>query len=475
MKKFLVVFLSCFAIFYMSSLVSFAQEDEIEVSQLTIVIDGKEKPQMDGSASSALVKDGRTFLPLRVLMTDLGIPDDDKHIIWNGQERSIKVIKDSTVISLQIDSKTVYINDKEDIIDAVPFIYKDTTYIPLRFVSQSLGKKVVWNEEYKMILIADEAKFNKTREALDNVKKSMEAVKFFSANVTAEFYGYEKRRESLDLKVNKEEKILAMNYEAETFSEDVYRLEKGEGICYNEKAYKKNYILNKWQEFDTNMAFEGILEQFADEGLLKLDDALCASLDMDVEDNEVKFTGSILLDNAMGDFSFVMFESPNYFEMIIDKNTNYVKSIKLLVEDLESENLGVVGTISFSQFNEMVKIDIPKESDIYVAEEIFDKGDYYQGNNLQKAITAYMVDSGDSELKYLGDEVNEIIVNLQKEIKINETLYGPYLMNPLGDKEPVAQSYKPSGKNTCWNIEIDSKRIVVIVSPSETDKLTINN
>ncbi|WP_010246716.1 copper amine oxidase N-terminal domain-containing protein [Acetivibrio cellulolyticus] len=473
MKKSLVGFLLCFAIFNMFSFLSFAQGGEIEVSYLTVVIDGKAKPHTNEDLNPALVKDGRTFLPLRVLMTDLGIPDDDKHIIWNKQERSIKVTKDSTEISLQIDSKTVYVNGKEEIIDAAPFIYKDTTYIPLRFVSQSLGKKVVWDEQSRVVLITDNSKFYKTRESLDSVKKSVESVKVFSANATLEWKDNENVTVLLGLKIDKEKEIVNMKIETETFGNDSYRLEKAEMIYCNGKSYNKNYFLNKWKESNSsNKDIELILKEFGVEGLYKFDDTLCAYLDMEVGENEVKFTGTIIIDKAIGDLFGSMSGSPKYFEMIIDKNTNYIKSIKVTIQDEESKNVCGVQTISFTEFNEMVKTDTPKESDIYVDKEALDKYNYRLGLNLQKALVAYVVDTGDSELKCLGDDVDEIIVNLQKEVKVGDKLYGAYLLNPLGDKEPIAQSYKPAG--VCWNIEVYPANMNVKVTPSETDKLTIN-
>jgi hypothetical protein len=319
----------------------------------------------------------------------------------------------------------------------------------------------------------DNSKFNKTRESLDSVKKSMESVKSFSANATLESNDDEKLRVLVGLKIDKEKEIVNMNLETETFGNDRYGLEKAEIICCNRKTYNKNYFFNKWQESNSSDAdIEEILNEFGVEGLYKFDDTLCASLDMDVGEKEVKFTGTFITDKAMGDFLGSMIGSPKYFEIIIDKNTNYIKSIKYTAQDTESKNVSTTQTINFTEFNEMVKLEIPKESDIYVDKEAIDKDNYRQGLNLQKALVAYMVDTGDSELKYLGDDVDEIIVNLQKGVKIEDKLYEAYLQNPLGDKEPIAQSYKPTG--VCWNIEVDSANMNAKVTPSEIDKLTIN-
>ena len=41
-------------------------------------------------------------------------------------------------------------------LDVPPAIIDDRTMIPLRAVAESLGKKVYWNGEHELILVADE-------------------------------------------------------------------------------------------------------------------------------------------------------------------------------------------------------------------------------------------------------------------------------------------------------------------------------
>jgi len=33
----------------------------------------------------------RTLLPLRAILVELGVPNDDDHIIWNSEERSVRI------------------------------------------------------------------------------------------------------------------------------------------------------------------------------------------------------------------------------------------------------------------------------------------------------------------------------------------------------------------------------------------------
>jgi len=38
---------------------------------------------------------GRILLPFREILKNLGVPDDDKHIIWDGKNRTVTVKKDN--------------------------------------------------------------------------------------------------------------------------------------------------------------------------------------------------------------------------------------------------------------------------------------------------------------------------------------------------------------------------------------------
>jgi len=86
-----------------------------------------------------LVKD-RTLAPLRVLTESLGGTVD-----WFESTRSITIHKDNDVINMKIGSKSVTINGEQRTIDVPPDIYNNYTYLPLRFVAETLGARVSYN------------------------------------------------------------------------------------------------------------------------------------------------------------------------------------------------------------------------------------------------------------------------------------------------------------------------------------------
>ena len=103
-----------------------------------------------------IVVDGRTLLPLRALLTNLGVTNDNEHIIWNGAEQSVTVIKDSTKIYLAVGTTNAKINDAAATIDVAPINYKSRVYIPARFVAEAFGMNVAWDAGTKSVLITSQ-------------------------------------------------------------------------------------------------------------------------------------------------------------------------------------------------------------------------------------------------------------------------------------------------------------------------------
>jgi hypothetical protein len=138
MKKISFVLLICILSFSFSG---FTVEPNVSIQEVPNI-----KVEIDGNVityNSPLISvSGRTLLPLRELLVSLGVPNDDAHILWNNEQRSVTINKDSTKVFLKIDDSTAKLNDAEVTLDAKPILYKGKSYIPIRFVAQCLGKAV---------------------------------------------------------------------------------------------------------------------------------------------------------------------------------------------------------------------------------------------------------------------------------------------------------------------------------------------
>ena len=95
----------------------------------------------------------RTVLPIRALVEALG-----GGVYWNGKEKSVTLILNNRQIVLWIGKSEAYVNSRIVWIDAnnhnvKPIIINGRTMIPVRFVAESLGCKVLWNGKTKQVTI----------------------------------------------------------------------------------------------------------------------------------------------------------------------------------------------------------------------------------------------------------------------------------------------------------------------------------
>jgi len=93
-----------------------------------------------------IVQDGRVFVPLRGVFETLGasVVYDAGTITATGNGRDIE---------LHIGSTQATVNGQDQTIDVAPFIVGASTYVPLRFVSESLGANVNWDENNRIVAI----------------------------------------------------------------------------------------------------------------------------------------------------------------------------------------------------------------------------------------------------------------------------------------------------------------------------------
>lgn len=173
MKKLIIsIFIIAILLLTLEGTIFAVDTDRIlEVPNFKIIMDGKLTEYADVPICTA----GHTLLPLRELLVNHGVPNDDEHIIYNDNEKSVTVIKDQTRIYLKAGNKTAFVNDQPLKLDVAPVIYNKNqrTYIPLRFVAEALNKKVVWDGSAKAIFICDTAKFNGIKQILDRSNEAM--------------------------------------------------------------------------------------------------------------------------------------------------------------------------------------------------------------------------------------------------------------------------------------------------------------
>lgn len=93
-------------------------------------------------------KHDRTLVPIRFIAENMGA-----EVEWINDERKVIIEKRNDVIELQISQNSAKVNDNIIAFDTYPSIHGDRTMVPLRFVSETLGAKVEWDNKTRSVHI----------------------------------------------------------------------------------------------------------------------------------------------------------------------------------------------------------------------------------------------------------------------------------------------------------------------------------
>lgn len=108
---------------------------------------------MDGAAvqfkqGEPVVEKGTTLVPMRPLMDKLGVV-----LVWNGKSGTVTGTKNGLAFTLKTGSQTAVVNGAVRKLDAAPRVVRGTTYVPLRFVAETIGYKVAWDAKNNAIAL----------------------------------------------------------------------------------------------------------------------------------------------------------------------------------------------------------------------------------------------------------------------------------------------------------------------------------
>lgn len=98
------------------------------------------------------IANDRTMVPLRVISENFGA-----NVIWSAENRTVTIQGENTELILTLDSTSAVLNGETITIDAAPTISNDRTMVPLRVISEALGKSVEYVQPSAQILITDNA------------------------------------------------------------------------------------------------------------------------------------------------------------------------------------------------------------------------------------------------------------------------------------------------------------------------------
>ncbi|MDF1618691.1 copper amine oxidase N-terminal domain-containing protein [Petrocella sp. FN5] len=99
-----------------------------------------------------VIKEGRTLIPVRAITEAMGAT-----VTWNSEEKLVTIVKDDKTIVFDLINNITYVNDVEVPIDVPAGLMNNRTMVPLRFIAENLGLKVIWDEEAQTIEVDEES------------------------------------------------------------------------------------------------------------------------------------------------------------------------------------------------------------------------------------------------------------------------------------------------------------------------------
>ncbi len=99
-----------------------------------------------------VIVDGRTLVPVRAVVEKMG-----GTVSWLAETQTAVLELDGSKIELTIDSTTALLNGETKVLDVPPQIIGERTLMPIRFIAESFGFDVAWEDATKTVVITKAA------------------------------------------------------------------------------------------------------------------------------------------------------------------------------------------------------------------------------------------------------------------------------------------------------------------------------
>lgn len=114
---------------------------------------------------SPVIISDRVMVPMRGIFETLGAK-----IGWEESTKMVLATKGEQYVSVQINNPDAFLNGEKITLDAPPQIINSRTMVPIRFVAESLGCKVDWDDTSKTVIISTDASTTETIKKVAIVK-----------------------------------------------------------------------------------------------------------------------------------------------------------------------------------------------------------------------------------------------------------------------------------------------------------------
>jgi hypothetical protein len=93
----------------------------------------------------------RVMVPVRGVFERLG-----GEILWDQRTRTVTGAEGDNKFTLRVGRRQAFVNGQRVPLDAPPRVVNGAVYVPLRFVSEAMGAKVVWDNTNRTVVVTDD-------------------------------------------------------------------------------------------------------------------------------------------------------------------------------------------------------------------------------------------------------------------------------------------------------------------------------
>lgn len=130
---------------------AFALVSVAAANRLVVVVDGK--PVEFKGGAQPMVHHGRVMVPMRGIFEALGAT-----LTYDPTTRTVQATRGNEAVELTFGSKIAKKNGAEILLDTPPTIIKNVTYVPMRFIAESLGAKLSYDKaNMRLTVVTDPA------------------------------------------------------------------------------------------------------------------------------------------------------------------------------------------------------------------------------------------------------------------------------------------------------------------------------
>lgn len=101
-----------------------------------------------GRGTVPIIENDRTLLPVRAVIEAVGGTAE-----WDDGTQTASLNYNGDTVRLTINSADAYLNDAQQTLDVTPVIVNDRTMLPIRFIAESFGFTVGWEQETQTVTI----------------------------------------------------------------------------------------------------------------------------------------------------------------------------------------------------------------------------------------------------------------------------------------------------------------------------------